>query len=306
MSRRATNKSWHIRVVLSLAVLGALSILVPLPVAGLQNKDAIRRLTTDGDYKAHLSWSPDGSRIVFTRIHQGKMGLWSLRLADMALTKLSRREDGPDFDASWFPDVKRLVYVHDQLQGTDGKLNIYTINPDGSNPVMLIPNQALEECPRVSPDGRQLLFVSARDGNQEIYIADISGKNVRRLTHDPAPDTHPSWSPDGKQIAFASARSGNWDIWIMRADGSQPRRLTDHPALDCWPVWSPDGRFLAFTSNRDGNYEIYLVRPDGTGFRNLTQSPAWEHFATWSPDSRQIGFVSTRCGGYDIYVLNVD
>jgi len=263
-----------------------------------------QRLTQDGDYKCHLAWSPDGSRIVFTRLHEGKMSLWLLHLDTRQITRISTREDGPDFDPSWFPDGKRLVYVYDQLQGTDGKLNIHILDIDHAKTSVLIPNKAFEECPRVAPTGKQLLFVSTRDGNQEIYLADISGKTVQRLTHEAAPDTHPSWSPDGKQIAFASARSGNWDIWIMNADGSQPRRLTDHPALDCWPVWSPDGQWIAFTSNRDGNYEIYIVRPDGSSLRNVTRSPAWEHFATWSPDGRRIAFVSTCSGGYDIYVAN--
>ncbi|GBD37610.1 Dipeptidyl-peptidase 5 [bacterium HR36] len=263
-----------------------------------------QRLTEDGDYKAHLAWSPDGSRIVFTRIHEGKMSLWLLHIASRQLTRLTSRDTGPDFDPAWFPDGKRLAYVYDQLQGTDGKLFIYTLDSDGSNPTVLIPNKAFEECPRVSPNGQHLLFVSTRDGNQEIYLADVTGKNIRRLSNHPAPDTHPCWSPDGKRIAFASARSGNWDIWVMNADGSETRRLTDHPALDCWPVWAPDGRRLAFTSNRDGNYEIYLIRPDGTALHNVSHSPAWEHFATWSPDSRRLAFVSTCSGGYDIYVVD--
>ncbi|MDW8223484.1 MAG: hypothetical protein RMJ82_11090, partial [Gemmatales bacterium] len=172
-----------------------------------------QRLTDDGDYKSHLAWSPDGSHIILTRIHEDKMSLWMLNVSERRITRLTLREDGPDFDAAWFPDGKRLVYVHDQLQGTDGKLHIYTLNADGTKPTVLIPNKAFEECPRVSPDGKHLLFVSTRDGNQEIYLADISGKNIRRLTNDAAPDTHPSWSPDGQFIAFASARSGNWDIW---------------------------------------------------------------------------------------------
>ena len=36
------------------------------------------RLTHDGDFKQHLAWSPDGGRFLFTRLHQGKMGLWTM------------------------------------------------------------------------------------------------------------------------------------------------------------------------------------------------------------------------------------
>ena len=37
-----------------------------------------QRLTTDGSFKQHLQWSPDGARFLFTRIHQGKMALWTM------------------------------------------------------------------------------------------------------------------------------------------------------------------------------------------------------------------------------------
>jgi TolB protein len=33
------------------------------------------RVTKDSSFKQHLQWSPDGSRFLFTRIHEGKMAL---------------------------------------------------------------------------------------------------------------------------------------------------------------------------------------------------------------------------------------
>ena len=34
------------------------------------------RLTKDGGFKQHLQWSPDGKRLLLTRIHEGQMALW--------------------------------------------------------------------------------------------------------------------------------------------------------------------------------------------------------------------------------------
>ena len=39
------------------------------------------RLTTDGSFKQHLQWSPDGKTLLFTRIYQGKMALWVMPVA---------------------------------------------------------------------------------------------------------------------------------------------------------------------------------------------------------------------------------
>ncbi len=267
---------------------------------------AVVRLTKDGDFKQHPQWAPDGKKLLLTRIHEGKMGLWLLSTDGSSLKPLlTPPSAAPHFDGHWAPDSKKIAYVHDVLQGTDGKLQINTVNADGGDAKVLIPHKAFEESPRWSPDGRRLAWVSLRDGNQEIYTADNDGKNVQRLTRATAPDNNPSWSPDGKRLAFASARAGNFEIYVMNADGTDVRRLTNHRALDSWPTWSPDGRRLAFTSNRDGNYEIYVLNADGGGLRNLTRHPGQDNFAAWSPDGKRLAFISNRDGGHDVYVMEM-
>jgi TolB protein len=273
----------------------------PAPPAG------VVRLTRDGDFKEHLAWSPDGRRLLLTRIHEGKMGLWVMNADGSGLKPfLNPVPAGPHFDGHWSAGGEKVVFVLDVLHGTDGKLQINTARADGTDSRVLVPNKGYEEAPRWSPDGRRVAWVSTRDGNQEVYTVGGDGRDVRRLTSEIAPDNSPSWSPDGKRIAFASARSGNFEIHVMKADGSDVRRLTHHPSLDYWPAWSPDGRRIAFTSNRDGNYEIYVMNADGSRLRNLTGHPAQDNFAAWSPDGKRIAFVSTRDGGHDVYVQAVD
>src|SRR5947209_20396239 len=87
------------------------------------------RLTTDGDFKQHLQWSPDGKKFLFTRIHAGKMAIWTIN-ADGTQLKQLVAQDMPHFDGYWSPDSKKIVFVLDVLQGTDGKLQINSVNAD--------------------------------------------------------------------------------------------------------------------------------------------------------------------------------
>src|SRR6266404_5169736 len=77
------------------------------------------RLTTDGSFKQHLQWYPDGKKFLFTRIHQGKMALWTMAADGTEMKRLLPDLDQPHFDGHLSADGKRIAYVHDQLQGTD-------------------------------------------------------------------------------------------------------------------------------------------------------------------------------------------
>src|SRR5262249_2267601 len=145
----------------------------------------------------------------------------------------------PHFDGHWSKDGKKVVFVFDRLQGTDGKLQINTCSADGTGSKVVIPHKAFEESPRFSPDGKRIAWVTPRFGNQEICSVAADGTDLKRLTNDPAMDNQPAWSPDSKKIAFCSSRHGNYEIMVMDADGGNVKRLTKHRALDAWPAWSP-------------------------------------------------------------------
>jgi len=75
--------------------------------------------------------------------------------------------------------------------------------------------------PRWSPDGKSLVFVSARTGDGDLYLVpDITkylGKDIKReskgaferLTTNPGEEMFPSYSPDGRFLAYTTRTSGN-------------------------------------------------------------------------------------------------
>ncbi|MCO6449407.1 MAG: PD40 domain-containing protein [Caldilineales bacterium] len=119
---------------------------------------------------------------------------------------------------SFLPDG-RIVY-----RATFPELGIGLMNGDGSN-FRLLAADGSATTPVASPDGRFIVFMTARDGNWELYRVGVDGSGLRRLTNNGSSDGQPAWSPDGSSIAFTSDRGGQWAIWAMNADGSNQRQL---------------------------------------------------------------------------------
>lgn len=184
----------------------------------------------------------------------------------------------------------RIVFVSER----NGNPEIYVMDATGSNLRRLTRNNAVDDSPVWSPNGRLIAFVSERDGNREIYTMNAEGSTPVRLTRNPARDDSPTWSPDGTQIAFVSDRDGVPQIYVMRADGGEVRRLTQTETPETQPAWSPDGRRIAFVSERDGNPEIYVMNADGSDPRRLTNDPAADSAPRWSPNGERLLFVSER------------
>ncbi|MFW6079481.1 MAG: Ig-like domain-containing protein, partial [Gemmatimonadota bacterium] len=202
------------------------------------------------------------------------------------------------------------VHVFDQLtytQAVDGNLDLYTIHADGSGPVRLTFDAAIDRDGSWSPDGGRIAFTSARDGKFQIWSMTAAGTDVLQLTADLGLDEMPSWSPDGGRIAWATSRDGDMNIYVMDADGTDPEQLTTDANDDVEPAWSPDGTKIAFAHEEDdGTFEIYVMNDDGSGITPLTSNTSDDRKPAWSPDGTKIAFQSNRDGNNEIYVMDAD
>ena len=83
--------------------------------------------------------------------------------------------------------------------------DIWTANEDGSGPMRLTVNTALEVYPRFSPDGRWIAFSSNRFGNNDVFVIPATGGTPRQLTFFSGGDDVVGWSRDGQQVLFRSS-----------------------------------------------------------------------------------------------------
>jgi len=200
----------------------------------------------------------------------------------------------------------------------DGNPEIYSMNADGSGLTLLTSDPAFDDSPAISPDGRQIAYLSARNDpdpqfpnlKYEIYVMDNDGNHLQRLTTTEAAEDHPAWSPDGSKISFDADYDGDgfYEIYTIHPDGTNLTRLTTNAANDQFADWSPDGSQIAFASDRNGNWDIFVMDADGSNQKPLNSSPDWELFPAWSPDGSQIAFnaLAPRSRNTDVYLMNAD
>jgi serine/threonine-protein kinase len=148
-------------------------------------------------------------------------------------------------------DQQNDVWIHDLRRGTMTRLT--------SDPT--VDNQ-----PLWSPDGRRIVFASARTGASNLYgqAADGTGA-VERLTTSPTPQSIGSFAPDGRSLVFqeggAVTGSGSADLMLLRFESPlRTEPLLRTPFFEAAADISPDGRWLAYHSTESGRAEVY-VRP---------------------------------------------
>ncbi|MEO1148566.1 MAG: hypothetical protein AAFY26_23600, partial [Cyanobacteria bacterium J06638_22] len=85
--------------------------------------------------------------------------------------------------------------------------------------------------PRISDNGRYLVFAGNRQGKTDVYLYDRQMRVLKNLTQSLNADVrYPSISADGKTIAFESNAQGKWDISLYNQSG-QPIVLSETSSM---------------------------------------------------------------------------
>jgi serine/threonine-protein kinase len=127
----------------------------------------------------------------------------------------------------------------------------------------LTSDPAVDSNPVWMPDGRTIVYTSARTGLQLIFSQNADGAGpVTQLTTGPNQQISRSVSRDGSRLIFDEYGTNRSED-LMSLEMAPPRRivpLLQTPANERNGEISPDGRWLAYSSAETGRHEIY-VRP---------------------------------------------
>lgn len=301
-----------------------------VPAAG----GAVSRLTFHSANDFPMSFTPDGSQVVFS----------SIRLGDEKA------------------DATNSVYGLGSYYARP-----YTVPANGGRTQPLLPTTALNVSYR--PDGTLLYEDNpsvvenqwrkhhVSDASRDIWAYTPVNGHHEQLTEFRGEDRDPNWNADGSSFYWLSERGGNFNVWQRSFSGGEPAQVTFH---ERWPVrflsaandgtlayawngglWRLDpetsepvrltvtigqGSLIDTISLRDVTGEIseVVVAPGGkeiafiargevfvTGWkskatRRITNTVAQERDLAFSSDGRRLAYASERGGDWDIYETRID
>ena len=161
------------------------------------------RLTDTPGYDAEGSYSPDGSRIIFTSFRDGNAEIYVMD-ADGSSPRRITDKKGYDGGPFFSPDGKKIIYRSDRAE--NDLLQLFINTPDGKSERALTANEAVNWGPYFFPDSRHIVYSTSLNGhaNYEIYWMDTETGAQTRITHREGFDGLPVFSPDGKRILWTS------------------------------------------------------------------------------------------------------
>jgi dipeptidyl aminopeptidase/acylaminoacyl peptidase len=276
----------------------------------------------DGQELTDLSFSPNGLWIVFVRGgDQNQSGdfpnptsdtggvrqqIW---VADVRTGRVTLIGDGnnPIFSASG----DAIVYQRSN--------HFYTAPAMGGKERILFAIRGSVGGPQWSPDGSQLLFVSARGDHSFISIFDTRKNELRFLTPSVDRDLAPRWSPDGKRVAFVRLfnvtdtfsidrdRFQPWALMVADAGTGSGREIwrsgesdnDSFPGISAENFWRwVAGDRLLFPSEKDGWIHLYSIAAEGGAVTALTPGEFEVENVALAPDKSFVIF-STNKGDID-------
>ncbi len=260
----------------------------------------VTRLTAGADVRdENPRWSPDGTRIVFrsNRAHYGpgadpgapQFDLYLMNADGGGVRRLTTTSAN-EYEASWHPDGRSLVFTSDRdsrgdlyrLWLADGRVERLTrhfvgraIMPSG------IAGRHAGRVRGAEPEPRAVLAVSGahpRPGERH----DGGGGERRRFLLA-------GLVPGGGQPRLRAAGSGTLGTRTGTTGGRRPTDAGRRPALwSYYPDYSPDGKSIAFSvspAHHDGeNWDLAVMSVDRPGaFTPLTTGPGNDRLPDWKP-----------------------
>ena len=272
------------------------------------------QLTNEPGLRFIESWSPDGTRLLYSQFESDHFHLHSVR-ADGTDPKTLTSGSGNESAPQWSPDGMHIAYQ----QGDPTGIYIAISDADGTNVHPLAGTSPFDLDPTWSADGSRLYFGCDRfDRRHDLCTAALDGSDLRAIQFpslDPVvtPCTpfcksimsHFAAAPGDGRISFEVLGGGELQrVWVAALDGTSAIPLSG-TTTSFAGRWSPSGdRMLLNITDDNNRFALATVKPDGSSYLQITSYDDAMTSGDWSPDGKVIVYANESTG--QIGVMNAD
>lgn len=253
-------------------------------------------------------WSPDGTRLLYGTVSNGKPTLKVYYSNSDKSVPLAQFTKAPS-SASWSPD------------GTQIAFSMFVDAKKPSFAVPLTPPEGASWNPGVKVfDDLTFRFDGAgylKEGANQIFVLPVSSGTPRQLTFGDASMSSPTWLNNNTVLATGNRSEGadldpiESEIYAIKLNDLSISAYTDRDGPDRSPAVSPSGKYIAYLGYDDKvlsyqQNDVYLMNADGTEARELAADFAGSiGQIAWSEDSKTIFFSSEDYGVISLYKMNL-
>lgn len=319
-----------------------------------------RQVSFQGDHNTFISpeWSADGRRLYVAhhRTEGNAFELWSYDAwqPGPARVLLPFRADAGQPSNAWrhalgpspSPDGQSLYYAAhigdlDYDKVPEWSIRRLDLASGSDSSIVSAPRSPRPDLslgtsfrPRISPDGRTLVYATRYDGRTGLRVLDLATRDDRWLAYPvqqdqlmslPGQDLMPRYTFTRDSKSLVMSDGGGFQRLDLATGRATPIPFRAHVALDVGPnlripvkqetgpvrarliqdpLPSPDGRRIAFSALG----RVYLMElKHGAVPRPLTRSDTPQFQPSWSPDGRQVVYVTwTASGAGQVWTAPVD
>ena len=186
------------------------------------------------------SWSPDGTRIVFSALKGGLSDLFVYTFATRELQQLTA-DAFADLQPAWSPDGRTIALATDRFRTSLDdlkfgvmRIGVLELSSGVIRPLLEDDSNAKQVNPQWTPDGSAVYFVTDRDGISNIYRFEREAGTLRQVTNvtggvSGITATSPSLAvaSSAGTLAFSVYRNGSYEIHTLEG-----RRAAQSLVLD--------------------------------------------------------------------------
>ncbi|MEM9846856.1 MAG: S9 family peptidase [Bacteroidota bacterium] len=203
------------------------------------------------------------------------------------------------------PDGKSIIYVRNfkDIMTDKNRSNLWMVSTDGKTHQPLTAGMQNDRSPRWSPDGKKLLYVSAKEKSSQLYLRWLDSGLEARLSNLASTPSNLTWSPDGKWIAFS--------MFVEQA----AKPLVQLPAKPKGAKWNEPPKYIEkMKFKADGSPDIlptgyrhlFVISAEGGTPRQITSGDYNHSSLAWSPDGKSLLFSSNQQASWEYNPANSD